>query len=224
MTFGGVYVEEGGPDSSGTVTDFDGNIYQTAKIGNQWWMAENLKVAHYQNGESIPNVASSASWGGLSTGAFCNYGNDTSQVATYGRLYNWFAVNDGRGIAPVGWHIATDDEWKQLEMYLGMSQTDADGVFWRGSDEGGKLKEAGTEHWNAPNIGATNVFWFSAIPGGYRQISGTFADMGLGAFFWSSTESAVGNAYDRRLRFDQLGVHRSGDYKPYGFSVRCVKD
>ena len=224
VTFGGVYVEEGGPDSSGTVTDFDGNIYQTAKIGNQWWMAENLKVAHYQNGESIPNVASSASWGGLSTGAFCNYGNDTSQVATYGRLYNWFAVNDGRGIAPVGWHIATDDEWKQLEMYLGMSQTDADGVFWRGSDEGGKLKEAGTEHWNAPNIGATNVFWFSAIPGGYRQISGTFADMGLGAFFWSSTESAVGNAYDRRLRFDQLGVHRSGDYKPYGFSVRCVKN
>jgi uncharacterized protein (TIGR02145 family) len=122
------------------VTDIDGNVYQTVTIGAQVWMAENLKVTHYRNGDPIPNVTDTAAWEGLSTGAYCEYDNDINNVATYGRLYNWYAVDDSRGLAPEGWHVPSDDEWKQLEMYLGMSQSEADDYGWRGTDEGGEVK------------------------------------------------------------------------------------
>jgi len=186
VTFSGTYIEEGGPDSTGTVTDIDGNVYKTVKIGNQWWMAENLKVTRYRNGDPIPNITDNHTWVDLSTGAYCNYNNDISNVATYGRLYNWYAVDESRNIAPAGWHVPTDDEWKQLEIYLGMSPTEADETHWRGTDEGGKLKETGTTHWYSPNTGATNESGFTALPGGYR-VSGGFSSLGFGAYFWSST-------------------------------------
>ena len=154
-----------GPET-GTVTDIDGNTYQTVKIGDQWWMAENLKVTCYRNGDAIPNITDGTTWASLSTGAYCEYNNDINNVATYGRLYNWYAVTDSRNIAPAGWHVPSDAEWKQLEMYLGMSQSEADATGWRGTDEGGKLKEVGTMHWNSPNTGATNESGFTALPGG----------------------------------------------------------
>jgi uncharacterized protein (TIGR02145 family) len=126
---------------SNTVIDIDGNTYQAIKIGDQWWMAENLKVTHYRNGDPIPNVTDSTEWSNLATEAYCVYENDESIAETYGYLYNWYVVNDSRNIAPEGWHVPTDEEWKELEMFLGMSQSEANGTGWRGTDEGGKLKE-----------------------------------------------------------------------------------
>ena len=110
-----------GPSEIGTVTDIDGNLYYTVKIGEQWWMLENLRVTHYRNGDAIPNVTDDAEWEGLSTGAYCDYDNDPANVATYGRLYNWYAVGDSRNIAPAGWHVPSDDEWQTLVDYLGGS-------------------------------------------------------------------------------------------------------
>ncbi len=217
------------PYETGTVTDIDGNIYGTIEIGNQWWMAENLKVIHYRNGDAIPNVTDDSDWGNLDTGAYCNYQNNESNVETYGRLYNWHAVGDSRNIAPDGWHVPTDAEWKELEMYLGMSQAEADVEDdWRGTDEGGKLKEAGTRHWYSPNTGATNETGFSALPGGDRTgITGVYSNMVVSAGFWSSTVAYVSNGRCRVLSNDNSQVYRSGTincYKRHGYSVRCVKD
>lgn len=171
-----------------TVTDIDGNVYKTVKIGNQVWMAENLRVTRYRNGKAIPNVTTKSKWKKLKKGAYCSYKNNDSNIGTYGLLYNWYAVNDSRNLAPAGWHVPTDEEWKQLEMYLGMSQTETNDTGWRGTDEGGKLKEIGTTHWKSPNTGATNLSGFTAVPGGCRTYDGTFYSIGTSAYFWSATE------------------------------------
>jgi len=204
------------------VTDIDGNIYQTVAIGTQVWMAENLKVTHYRDGEVIPNVTDGSTWVGLTTGAYCNYDNDVNNVAAYGRLYNWYSVNDSRNIAPIGWHLPTDAEWKQLETYLGMSETEADAIGWRGTDEGGKLKESGTTHWESPNTGATNESGFSALPGGLR--GGIYDSKVIYAYFWSSTEDGSPYALSRALYYSYIKVHRIHFGRFYGFSVRCIKD
>ena len=221
ITFTGTYVEEG----SGTVTDIDGNVYQTVTIGTQVWMAENLKVTHYRNGDPIPNVTDAGTWSGLTTGAYCEQDNNPANVATYGRLYNWYAVTDSRNIAPTGWHVPTDEEIKQLEIYLGMSQTEADAAMrWRGTDEGGKLKETGTTHWSSPNTGATNESGFTALPGGYRRNSGTFRGEGNIADFWCSMEYNESNAWRHSLQYNTAQVFRGFYAKEGGLSIRCVKD
>jgi len=212
----------------GTVTDIDGNTYQTIQLGTQCWMLENLKVTHYRNGDPIPHVTDNTEWSNLTTGAYCNYDNNEDNVNTYGRLYNWYAVDDSRNIGPEGWHVPTDAEWKQLEMYLGMSQSEADEIGLRGTDEGGKLKEAGTAHWDSPNTGATNESGFSALPGGnhFGDYQG-FGAMGYYAGFWSSTECDSPNtnyAWYRGLHFDHSEVGRYHGYKRRGFSIRCVRD
>lgn len=207
-----------------TLTDIDGNVYKTVKIGNQWWMAENLKVIRYRNGESIRNVTSNSEWRNLTTGAYCSYDNNEANVAIYGRVYNWFAVNDKRNIAPEGWHVPSDAEWKQLEIHLGMSSTEADRADWRGTDEGGKLKEAGFAHWISPNAGATNESGFSALPGGYRNYTGYSHVMGGSAYFWSSSEDDTSSAWYRFLYHFYADIYRSYFSKECGFSVRCVKD
>ena len=217
----GVIVEYDEPE---TVTDIDGNVYKTVTIGNQVWMAENLKVTHYRNGAAIPNITDAGQWRSMSTGAYCNYDNDINYVSTYGSLYNWYAVDDSRGLAPDGWHIPTDDEWKELEMYLGMSQAEVDDNGWRGTDEGGKLKETGTTHWNSPNTGATNSSGFSALPGGWCNSDGTFYGVGTDAIFWSSTEGSSYGAWYRGLDYDRSGVGRDYYGKQGGCSVRCVRD
>jgi uncharacterized protein (TIGR02145 family) len=212
--------------NAGTVTDIDGNVYQTVTIGTQEWMAENLKVTHYRNGDAIPNVTDDITWQGLSIGGYCNYSNDVSNVATYGRLYNWYAVTDIRNIAPDGWHVASDVEWKQLEMHLGMSQAQADATDGRGTDEGGKLKEAGTTHWDSPNTGATNESGFSGLPAGIRSYThGTFFYIGSDAVFWTSTEFNSLFAWLRALHNSYSLVTRNClNNKGEGFSVRCVRD
>jgi len=224
-----VTISGGGGGETGTVTDIDGNVYRTVKIGNQWWMAENLKVTRYRNGEAIPNVEDAGEWPNLATGAYCNYDNDVAKVAIYGRLYNWFSLSDSRSIAPAGWHVSTDEEWKQLEMTLGMSRSTADDTGWRGSDEGGKMKatgtrEAGTGLWYSPNEGATNASGFSALPCGIRNGYGAYHYLDNYATFWSFTESISNYALTRSLYYNRSDVNRSDGGKVYGFSVRCVRD
>jgi len=208
-----------------TVNDIDGNVYNTVTIGDQVWIAENLKVTHYSNGDPIPNVTSDSVWSWLSTGAYCTYDNDDSNTDTYGSMYNWHAVNDSRNIAPEGWHVPTDEEWKELEVYLGMSQSQADSLILRGTDEGGKMKETGTAHWQSPNTGATNESGFSALPGSWRDAyDGTYNHLGYMALFWSSTENTSFFAWFRVLYYSNSEVNRNFRSKSYGMSVRCVRD
>lgn len=206
------------------VTDIDGNTYFTVRIGDQCWMAQNLKVTHYRNGDPIPQVTDNGEWTGLATGACCAYDNDESNVDTYGRLYNWYAVDDSRNIAPEGWHVPTDEEWKQLEIYLGMSQADADAQGWRGTDEGGKLKEFGTVHWDTPNTGATNLSGFTALPAGYRSAYGSYNKIGSEIRFWTSNEHNTDGGWYRWLEYTHSDCYRFAYLKNGGVSIRCVKD
>lgn len=213
-----------GPDDDNTVTDIDGNVYQTVQIGNQIWMAENLQVTHYRNGDAIPNVPGNTEWEALLTGAYCVFDNNITNLSTYGRLYNWFAVNDPRGLAPEGWRVPTDVDWKGLEMFLGMSPADVDIADWRGLDQGAKLKETGTAHWPAPNSEATNVSGFTALPGGDRIENGSFLYLGFYTSFWTSTGSSADAAWRRHLHCNDSRIYRSEYYKRAGFSVRLVKE
>jgi len=202
---------------TGTVTDIDGNVYITVKIGNQWWMAENLKVTNYRNGNAIANIIDNTQWFNLTTGAYCSYNNDDNNISTYGLLYNWFAVVDAREISPAGWHVPTDGEWDTLVNYLGGN-----------SIAGGKLKEAGTIHWSSPNTGATNESGFSAFPGGSRNDSGAFYSGGglsVSAYFWSSKEQ-INSPYAiyRNLQYTNPSISRNSNKKQFGLSVRCIKD
>jgi len=198
-----------------TVTDIDGNVYQTVTIGTQVWMAENLKTTKYRNGDPIPNVMDNAAWGALATGAYCWSNNDAAiYKAAYGALYNWYAVADSRNIAPIGWHVPADTEWTTLTTFLGGE-----------SVAGGKLKEAGTAHWNSPNTGATNSSGFAARPGDYRYSNGTFGSIGHNGWWWSSPASDASNAWHRYLDYSYAAVGRGSNYsKQGGFSVRCVRD
>ena len=220
------YKYKGGTEPNcGTVTDIDGNVYQTVTIGTQVWMKENLRVTHYRNGDPIPEVTDNTEWASLTTGACCEYNNEVHKAPTYGRLYNWYAIDDSRNIAPEGWHVATDEEWKQLEMHLGMSQADADGTGLRGTDEGGKLKETGTAHWIDPNTGATNESGFTALPGGYRNYLGDYAHMGFWSPIWTSSENISNEPWHRNLSHTSSQAIRSYTLaKENGLSVRCVKD
>ena len=206
---------------TGTVTDIDGNVYQTIVIGNQEWMMENLKVTHYRNGDQIPHLTDDGDWASTFSGAYCVYDNDPSYANTYGNLYNWFAVDDSRGLAPEGWHVPThddwhaDNDWNELVDYLGGSVV-----------AGGKMKETGTTHWNSPNTGATNESGFTALPGGYKSSAcgGYFGDIGVWANFWSSSDLDSNDAWTIRLYFDDSQFYNFDRYKKYGFSIRCVKD
>lgn len=197
-----------------TVTDIDGNTYQTVRIGDQWWMVENLKVTHYRNGDPITNVTGGLEWvqlEQLTTGAYCNYNNDENNVATYARLYNWYAIDDSRNIAPEGWHVPSDTEWQILVDYLG-------GV----AVAGGKMKETGTTHWMSPNTDATNESGFFALPGGHR--SSDFLGIQRHGGWWSSTEYDTWSAQNLYLVYDSRNVTLIRDAKWYGLSIRCIRD
>ena len=194
-----------------TVTDIDGNVYQTVTIGGQVWMAENLKVTHYNNGDSIENVTDSLTWHNLEIGGYSYYNNDSASAQTYGCLYNWYAVSDERGVAPNGWHVPDGKELSNLIDYLG------------GRDiAGGKMKEAGVSHWSAPNEGATNESGFSALPAGIRPHA--FLHIGSLGVFWTGSTCGEDHAWTRYLSFDTSGVLTVGYPKFMGCSVRCIKD
>ena len=197
-----------------SVTDIDGNIYPTVQICNQVWTAKNLDVSHYRNGDLIPQVTDPTQWSNLTTGAWCYYENNSANGTIYGKLYNWYAVNDPRGLAPTGYHVPSNDEWTSLETCLGGA-----------SVAGGAMKEAGLMHWLTTNTGATNSSGFSGLPGGDRSGNGNFENnIGSSGFWWSSTEGSTSSAWNRYLVYDSRLVDRFNDDKPIGFSVRCLRD
>ena len=197
-----------------TVTDIDGNQYPQVSIGTQIWSQKNLKVSRYRNGDIIPQVTDPVEWMNLTTGAWCYYNNDPANEAIYGKLYNWYAIVDPRGLAPEGCHIPSDAEWTILTTYLGGENVAS-----------GKLKEVGTNHWNFPNTGATNESGFTALPGGFRDhYLGAFYNLGIHGGFWSSTEFDPPDSWDRNLFYNETAVHRWSNYKGNGFSVRFIKD
>ncbi len=221
------------------ISDIDGNIYNTVKIGDQWWMQENLKVTHYPDGTAIPLVESTLTWDVLDTldKAYCYYDNSTSNRDIYGALYTWgAAMNDEessnanpsgvQGVCPTGWHLPSDDEWKELEMYLGISSADIDNMGYRGTNEGSKLA-GNSALWNdgvLEDDAAFGTSGFLALPSGYRNPSGNFGEMGSYIFLWSSTSYSGATSWRRGLFYEKSLVDREVSYKMDGFPVRCVKD
>ena len=206
--------------------DADGNLYNSVTIGMQIWLNENLKTTKYNDNTSIPYVPDNTTWNNSLSPGYCWYNNDeASSKDTYGALYNWYAVNTEK-LCPLGWHVPSHTEWKTLEVYLGMTQQQADfsGGF-RGTDEGGKLKETGTTHWLSPNTGATNETGFNAVPGGYRKYSGSYLWVGELGYWWSATEHAYLDAYYRGLFYNYSSIYAGyTNVKVSGQSVRCLKD
>ncbi|MFA6572510.1 MAG: FISUMP domain-containing protein, partial [Bacteroidota bacterium] len=182
------------------------------RIGTQLWMQKNLDVATYRNGDTIPHVTNTEEWKNLKTGAWCYYNNDPQIGAVYGKLYNWYAVNDPRGLAPEGWHVPSDSEWVKLTAYLG------------GEDSAyGRLKESGVEHWQSLNIGATNETGFTALPGGcLAGAVGSFYNKGNRGYWWTSTSKDSSLAWIRLMSNDNIVSSRSVSYKVNGLSVRSI--
>jgi len=191
----------------------DGQIDENCISCNQVWMTTNLDVSAYRNGDPIPEITDPAVWASLTTGAWCYYNNDPSTGAIYGKLYNWYAVNDPRGLAPAGWHIPSDLEWTTLTTCWG-----------GGTVAGGALKEAGTTHWLSPNLGATNTSGFTALPGGFRDYNGTIGFLQYFGWWWTSTVDVVGRAWSRDMYYNASDIYYNSLEFRYGLSVRCVKD
>ena len=210
---------------TGTVTDIDGNTYRTIKIGNQWWMAENLRTKTYRDGQPVEEINNSTSWNDTNAG-FCIYPGATTEM---GLLYNWYAVNHTSGLAPDGWHIPTDTEWKQLEEFLGMSSSASGQTGWRGSAEGDAMKASGTTVWTFyEGVWATNSSGFSAVAGSCREVNGEFGYPGIRCtgFWWTATENPAksNKVWYRYLDYKKSSVFRQFESKRFGFSVRCVKN
>lgn len=195
--------------STEEITDQDKRIFKIVKIKDQSWMAENLNVSTYRNGDSIPQIKTAAEWAKQKTGAWCYYENKSENGSKYGKLYNWYAVNDPRGLAPRGFHIPSDEEWEQLIENLG--QTEA----------GAKIKAR--RGWKL-NERATNESGFSGLPGGYRYNVGAFLYAGNNGCFWSSTESKSNKAWGRTLSHSMDDIGRDDGNIGSGLSVRCILD
>ncbi len=218
------------------ITDIDHNIYNTIKIGNQIWMASNLKVTRWPDGTYIPRVEEQPDWYAFSlyTQAYCWYENYAVIGTIYGALYTWPAalyimrddeIEPGyiQGVCPDGWHLPSDSEWKELEMFLGMDGTEVDLEDWRGTDEGGKMKHEGTQYWNSPNSGSTDESGFCALPSGWRDGAGWFKNLGTGTRFWS-TSLRGDYAWVRQLDYNSSKIYRGTKGLYEAHSVRCIKD
>ncbi len=193
-----------------TLRDADNNEYPTVRIGNQLWMAENLKVTKYNDRTSLTINSNNTAWSTSTTGSFCWYNNDDSNKNSYGALYNWIAVNSGK-LCPDGWRVPTESDWSTLIDYLGGA-----------TGNSGKLKT--TTQWASPNAGATNSSGFSAKPGGYRYYTGTFGGMTYGADWWTSTSFSDDKAWVVGVNYNNTNISKYNDNKRNGFAVRCVKE
>lgn len=198
----------------GRVRDIDGNSYRITMIDDQVWMAENLNVSRFRNGDVIPQATSAADWQAAATNgtpAWCYYNNDPANGDTFGKLYNWHAVSDARGLAPNGYHIPNAVEWNNMQSFIG-------------TNPGGKLKQTGTSLWISPNTGATNFYGFSALPAGGRSTSGTFSELGTRATFWTSSDVSSTLAIRKSVTHIESGIFQASHAFGTGYSVRAVKD
>jgi uncharacterized protein (TIGR02145 family) len=208
-----------------TVSDIDGNLYNTLTIGAQIWIAENLKTTRYSNGDLIGTTDPPT----LNTGIENNpkyqwaYNGDENNAAVFGRLYTWFTVTDSRNICPTGWRVPDDSDWHTLILSL---DNGASLSIFESTTAGSKLKETGTVNWLSPNSGATNESGFTALPGGYRYNNGVFYYLGSSSIWWSSTGDPGndGNAWKRTLTNGNSGVGRDTGCKYDGYSVRCLRN
>jgi uncharacterized protein (TIGR02145 family) len=203
-----------------SIADREGNFYQIVQIGDQWWMAENLRATLYANGDPIQYLPEALQWDTAATGAYCYYDNDTSQINSYGMLYNWYTATDERGVCPENWHVPSDMEWITLEKYLGMSTTEAARMTaWRGTDEGNKLK--------AESFNGTNSSGFSALGTGYRDPAGVYKAMGTDNDYWTSTAYNNDGSTEGILHGlvdSKSTVVRNFHIPGYGFCIRCIKN
>ncbi len=203
-------ISEANPPAVESILDADGNAYTSVVIGTQEWLSQNLKTSKYCNGDPLVTDLFSISWQSSSVGAWAYYNDDPTMNDTFGKLYNFYAVTDTRGVCPCGWHVPTTIEWNTLSDFLGGPAV-----------SGGILKS--TTNWNTPNVGATNASGFGAQGGGYRFSNGTYGQQNIYGYFWTKNTFGSNGVY-RRFYFDSAAI-QSVDYsKRGGFSVRCLKD
>ena len=202
-----------------TIFDKDGNMYKTVIIGNQQWMAENLKTSKYNDGSVIANVSNNDGWSQLTNGAWCYYNNDESNKVRYGKLYNWYVIdastNGNKNVCPTGWHIPTNTEWMTLLDFL------------EGKNVAGiKMKEVGSKNWVSSNIESTNTSLFTGLPGGKRRDDGNFIEVGFSGYTWVSAISSASSTLRASvgLSYSDGRVNIGNDYKNTGNSIRCIKD
>jgi uncharacterized protein (TIGR02145 family) len=200
-----------------TVTDVDGNVYNTVLIGNQCWMRSNLKVSKYRSGEIISSVLINNDWKNLSYGAFSIYNNNLTDNDLYGKLYNHYAVTDSRGLCPTGWHVPSEIEWNTLVNFLGGFNV-----------AGGPLKSTTTlpssGGWKSPNTGATNSSGFSGLPGGRREYNGNFQDVAVGGDWWSSSVYSGSSGFSLSVYSSSSTISPGVSPPTLGLSVRCLRD
>lgn len=203
-------------------SDEEGNFYPTVIIGNQEWIAENLRSTVYANGDPIDQLSDNMSWASATGGAWCTYANTPASAEVYGNLYNWLAVADPRNVCPSGFHVPTDSDWNQVRTFLG-------GLV--GSDElvGGTMKSIGTleggdGYWQSPNLGANNFSQFEAHPGGLRFSSGPYYYQGQNGYWWSATTLGPNSARLIRMSYDSTSVYQTTAPEENGLSVRCMRD
>jgi uncharacterized protein (TIGR02145 family) len=198
--------------ASTTISDIEGNIYNTVSIGNQIWMASNLSTSRYRNGAYIPYILNSNQWAAIKRPALSFYNHDNTYETNYGKQYNWYAVIDTQGICPNGWHIPSNNEWTILSDFLGGLNV-----------AGGKMKATGTQYWSFPSNGS-NTSGFTGLPGGFRNVDGTFGILGYNGFWWSATEENEQKAFNRSIIYTDNVLSVGSSSKNQGFSVRCIKD
>jgi len=205
-----------------TVTDVDGHIYKTVKIGNQWWMAENLAVSHFNDGTDLAYIETSSldsTWSNTPNAAY-TFIND----GQYGNLYNFAVVENTKNIAPDGWHVPTDEDWKILEKEIGMSAEETQSLGWRGNKEAEILTSLYSAGWpEGAALFGTDEFGFNAKPGGCRVFNGEINLQGNTAFWWTSSTDGNEGWY-RYIDANQTRIFRQHTYKGYGMSIRCVKN
>ncbi len=202
----------------------DESCYPAVIIGKQVWMSKNLDVTTYRNGDPIPEVQSGSAWSALTTGAWCNYDNNPGNGAIYGRLYNHYTIRDPRGLAPIGWHIATLAEWDSLARFLDPNAVINPPGGPISLIAGGALKETGLSHWVSPNTGATNSTGFTALPAGWRDDEGVFSLLGTHAIWWSHLETSPFATVGRLLMYNTAALYPGGNQAAYGIPIRCVRD
>lgn len=209
------------------LVDIDGNYYDVVGIGNQVWMAENLRTTTYNDGTPIELKEDNTEWSSDNTGAYCWYNNDEATYAdTYGALYNFYAVETGK-LCPAGWHVPTDSEWRTLEKALGMSQAEAGAIGWRGTNEGSELAGNASLWYNGDLVNGEGFesSGFDALPADRRKFSGTFnGELGQKSFFWTASPYNPDNSYARYLYYNYSYVYRLYFANNEGYSVRCIKD
>jgi uncharacterized protein (TIGR02145 family) len=203
----------------GTLTDIDGNVYKTITVNGREWMAENLNVGRFRNGDQIFLVTDNNGWASSILQPFsCYYQNEVSNACPYGRIYNFYAVTDSRGLCPTGWHVPDNFEWSLLDNALGGNLI-----------SGGKMKTIGTVEegnslWYAPNTGATNFSGFSAVPGGYRSQFGFYTQKGYGAYYWSGQSAGSNDGWFQQLLYNNSSLTGNIFDGRFGTSVRCIRD